>query len=293
MRRKVCKVFFDRFRAAAHDYDNVFRVGRAYVIEKVITSARKRGNFIHHLLNDCGNFVVIFVRGFSVLEVSIAILSRTFLNRVIGVQRSLSEIFDIFHIDEFLHILIVDSLDFGYFVARSETVEEVKERNFGFERGKMRNQSKVHNFLNGVGSKHRESRLAASHNVGMVAENVKRMSGKGSRADVENAGEKFARDLIHVRDHKKKTLRCGVSNSQRACGKRTVNRACRARFRLHFGEFEFLTEHVRSAGGGPFVRNLRHGRRGRDGVNRRNFRERVRNVARGGVTVNSHNFHKF
>ena len=283
--------FFDRFRAAAHDHDNVFRVGRAHVIEKMITSARKSGNFIHHLLNDCRNFVVIFVRGFSVLEVSIAVLSRTFLNRVIGVQRSLSEILDIFHIDEFLHILIVDSLDLGYFVARSETVEEVKERNFGFKRGKMRNQSKVHNFLNGVGSKHRESRLAASHNVGMVAENVKRMSGKGSRADVENAGEKFARDLIHVRDHKKKTLRCGVSNSQRACGKRTVNRACRAALGFHLGKAQRLTEHVQSALSRPFVSHFRHRRRRRDGVNRGDFAERVGDVRSGGITVDSHFLH--
>ncbi len=176
-------------------------------------------------------------------------------------------------------------------MARSETVEEVKERNFGFKRRKVCDQSEIHNLLNGVGREHRKTRLTACHNVRMVAENVKRMSSQSSRAYVENAGEKFARDFVHVRDHEEKTLRSGVGNRQSTCRKRSVNRACRACFGLHFRKFEFLTEHISSACGRPLVRNFRH-RRGRsDRVNRRNFRERISYVARGGVTVNSHNFH--
>ncbi len=76
---------FDSFCAAAHDNDNVFRVGCAYVVEKVIASARKSRNFVHHLLNDCGNFIIIFISRLSVLEVCIAVLSCTLLNRMIGV----------------------------------------------------------------------------------------------------------------------------------------------------------------------------------------------------------------
>ena len=96
---------------------------------------------------------------------------------MIGVQSSLSEVLDVFHVNEFLHVFIVDCFDFRNFVARSETVEEVKERNFGFKRRKVRDQSEIHNFLNGIGREHRKTRLTACHNVRMIAENVKRMSG--------------------------------------------------------------------------------------------------------------------
>ena len=94
-----------------------------------------------------------------------------------GVERAGTEIFDIFKIDEFLHILVIDRFDLGNFVARSETVEEVKERNSRLKRRKVSNQSKVHNFLNGVGSKHCKTRLTASHNVRVIAEDVKGVSG--------------------------------------------------------------------------------------------------------------------
>ena len=257
----------------------------------MITSARQSRNLVHHLLYDCGNRLVISVGGFSVLEVSIAVLGRTFLNGVIGVKRATSEIFYIFHIHEFFHILVVDSLYFGNLVARSETVEEMKEGYFGFKRGKVRYQSEIHNLLYGVGRKHRKARLTARHNVRMVAENVKRMCGKRSCADVEHAGKKFAGYLVHIRNHKEQTLRSGVSNGKRARGKRTVHRTCCACLRLHFGKAKFLTEHVGSACGSPLVRNFRH-RRGRGyRVNRRHFRKSVSNVARGGITVDSHNFH--
>ena len=169
--------FFYRFGSAAHNNDYVFRVGRAYVIEKVITSARQSRNLVHHLLNDCRGCFVISVGGFSVLEVSIAVLRRTFLNRVFGVERAGTEIFDIFKIDEFLHILVIDRFDLRNFVARSETVEEVKERNLRFKRRKVSDEREIHNFLNGIGSEHGKTRLTASHNVRVIAEDVEGMSG--------------------------------------------------------------------------------------------------------------------
>ena len=53
--------FFNRFRTGAHDNDDSVCVFGAVVIDEVIFSAGEGGNFIHLLLNDCGDGVVIFI----------------------------------------------------------------------------------------------------------------------------------------------------------------------------------------------------------------------------------------
>ena len=282
---------FDSLRAAAHNDDDVFGIGCADVVEEVVTSAGEGGNLVHHLLNDRGRSVVVRVGGLSVLEVGIAVLCRTFLNRVVGVKSARSEILYIFKVYEFLHILVVDRLYFGNFVAGSETVEEVQERHFGFKRRKVSDEREIHDFLYGVGCEHRETCLTTSHYVGMIAEDVEGVSGKSPRADVEHAGEQFARNLVHIRNHKEQALRRRIRHGKRARAERAVYRARGARLGLHFRKAEFLSEHIGSARRGPFVRNFRHGRGGGYRVDSRDFRKGVGNVAGGGVTVDSQFFH--
>ena len=156
----------------------------------------------------------------------------------------------------------------------------------------MRDERKIHDFLHRAAGDHRESRLTASHNVGMVAEDVQRMRRKRARRNVHDHGEQFARNLVHVGDHEQKPLRSGVSGGERARGQRTVYRACRAAFRLHFGNAEFLSPHVHSALGRPFVGGFRHGGRGGDGVDGSHFRERVSDVRGGGIAVYCHLSHE-
>ena len=195
--------FFDGFRAAAHDDGNVFRVGRAHVIEEVIFSARQGGDLVHHLLHDGGGGFVILVRRFAVLEVDVRILRRAFLNRMFGVERACAEIFDFLHVDEGFHFVVIDDVDLAHFMAGTEPVEEVQKRHFRFQRGKVRDEREVHNFLYGVAGEHRKARLTARHHVGMVAENIERVRRQSSRADVEDRREQFARDLVHIRNHQK------------------------------------------------------------------------------------------
>ena len=225
--------FFACVGAGTHNDDDLFGVGRAYVIKQMIASAGQRGNFVHVLLDDAGNGCVVFVCGFPVLEVNVAVLRGTLLNGVFGVQSARSEIVDIFHVDQFLHVFVIDGVDLADLVRGTESVKEVDERNFCLQRGQVSDQRKVHSFLNGTGRQHCKTGLTASHNVGVIAENVQSVRRQSSGGNVEDAGQQFARDLVHIRDHQQQSLAGGVSRRQRACAKGAVNGACRTRFGLH------------------------------------------------------------
>ena len=155
----------------------------------------------------------------------------------------------------------------------------------------MRDEGEVHDFLHRAGGDHGKARLAARHDVGMVAEDVQRVCGERARRNVHDHGQKFARDLVHIGDHEKEPLRSGVSGRQRACGERAVHGACSAALGLHLCDAELLSPHVHSALGGPLIRGLRHGRGRRDGVDGRYFREGVSDVGGGGIAVDCHFSH--
>ena len=201
--------FFDGFGAAAHNYDNFFRVFRAHVIEEVILSARVLRNDFHHFGYDTGNGRVMRVCGFSVLEVGIGVLRRTFLDGMFGVQGAGFEVVHVFlhaqlienRFDFGVVVRFVESFDFGIFVRSTEAVEEVQERHGGLQRGKVRHKRKIHHFLYGRRSQHRKARLAAGHHVGVVAEDVQRVRRKRTGGYVHYHGQKFAGNLVHVGNH--------------------------------------------------------------------------------------------
>ena len=208
-----------------------------------------------------------------------------------GVKRARLERSDVVHVYERKNLVVIDNVDFAYFVAGAESVEEMKERNARFERGKVSDERKVHNLLYGVGGKHRKTGLTASHYVGVISENVKRVSRKSACAYVEYGGKEFARDLVHIRDHKEQALARRISGGERTRYKRSVYRARCAALGFHLGKFQGLSEHVLSALSRPFVRDLCHRRGGSDGVNGRYFAERIRDMRRRGITVDCHFFH--
>ncbi len=212
-----------------------------------------------------------------------------------GIERARLEFRNVlsesFLIEDRLHFRIIDRVDLAHFVGGSESVEEVDKGNAGTKRRKMRNEREIHNFLYGTACDHRKTRLAASHYVGMVSEDIQRMRRNRARRNVHDHGQKFARDLIHIGDHEEQALRCGIRCRERAGGERTVHGACRAALRLHFRNAEFLPPHVESALCRPFIRRFSHrGRRG-DGVDRRYFGKRISNVRGGCIAVDCHLSH--
>ena len=140
----------------------------------------------------------------------------------LGVERPCAEVgnvlFKALLVDDRLHFLIGDDVDLGDFVRGAEAVEEGDEGNARTEGRKVRDEGEVHDFLHRAGGDHGKARLAACHDVGMVAEDVQRVCGERARRNVHDHRQKFARDLVHIGDHEKEPLRSGVSGRQRACG---------------------------------------------------------------------------
>ena len=157
LRVQLIDGFLNRLRARTHDDDHFFRVRCADVIEQVIRSARIFGNGLHHLRNDCGNGFVIGVCCLSVLEIGISVLGGALLDRVLGVERAGLEFVHVFlhaelvedRLDFRIVVRFVEALDLGIFVRGSEPVEEVQEGDAGFQRGQVRDEREIHNFLNG------------------------------------------------------------------------------------------------------------------------------------------------
>ena len=84
---------------------------------------------------------------------------------MIGRQRALPMLEDAIHVDHGAHIVFGQHLDLVDFVRSAEAVEEMQERDAGFERRRMRDQRQVHRFLNRVRAEHGEAGGAAEHHV--------------------------------------------------------------------------------------------------------------------------------
>ena len=283
---------FHRVGAAAHDDGDVFRIGSAAVIEQMVAAAGQLVHLFHHLFDDGRGGVVVLVGRLAVLEVGIAVLRGALLDGVFGVEGAALEVLDVLHVDERLHFVIVDDVDLRDLVRGAEAVKEVQERHLCLQRGQVRDEREVHDLLNRAGSEHRKAGLAAGHYVLMVAEDVQRMSGDRARADVENGREQLAGDLVHVGDHEQEALARRVCRGERTGRQRAVHGTGGAALTLHLREAQLLAEHVDAPGRRPFVRNLCHRRGGGDGIDGRDFREGIRDVAGGGIAVDRHLLHR-
>ncbi len=154
----------------------------------------------------------------------------------------------------------------------------------------MGNSAEVHNFLRVGFSEHSKACLTASVYVGMVAENVECVRRHATRGNMNYTGKKLSGDLVHIGDHKEKSLRSGICCCERACCERAVNGACRACFGLHFNNLYLVSENVFEPARRPCVGVFRHRAGRRDGIDCGNFRKRIRNVCGSGVTVHGNHF---
>ena len=127
------------------------------------------------------------------LEEDIAVFVRTAHCRMLGVESTLTERLNSVHIYHILEVFVIPYIDFLYLVRGTETVEEVDERNSALNSCKVSYRSQVHNLLRICLGKHCKAGLTASINV------------RASRY-VEYARKKLTGNLIHIRDHKKKSL---------------------------------------------------------------------------------------
>ena len=174
-------------------------------------------------------------------------------------------------------------------MAGAEAVEEVDEGDLALQSGQMGHGRQVHDLLHVALAQHGKAGLAAGHDVGVVTEDVQRLSGHSTGGDVEHGGQLLGCDLVHIGDHQQQTLRGGVGGGQRTCAQRAVNCTGGTGFRLHLHHLDLRAEDVLQAVGGPLVHEVRHGGRRGDGVDGCNLRERIGNVRRCVVAI--HGFH--
>ena len=285
---EVVDGFLDGFAAAAHGHDDAVGVGRAHVLEQLVFAAHQLANLGHDFLDDVGGGVVELVGGFAVLEVDVRVLRGAHLMRMLGVERAGAEGLNLVPRHQGRDFVVIKGVDFLHLVAGAEAVEEMQEGNAGLQGAQVRDQAQIHGFLHTVGGQQRKAGLTAGHHVGMVAENGQRMRSQRTGADMEDAGQEFAGDLIHVGDHQQEALAGGEGGRERAGGQAAVHGARRARLGLHLAYMYGLAEEVLRAAGRPFVHDLRHGAGRSDGVNGRHVAKRIRNVAYGGITVDCH-----
>ena len=287
---EVVDGLFDGLAGTAHGNDDLLGIGGANVLEELVAAADLLADLVHPLLDDAGDGVVVLVDGLAALEVDVGILGADLDGMGLGAHGALAELLDITHVEQFAHGVVVDHLDLLDLVGGPETIEEVEEGHGGIEGGEMADQAEVHGLLDGTGGHQRETGLADAHHVGVVAEDGEGLDGQGAGGHVEDRGEHFARDLVHVRDHQEKALGGGEGGGQSASAQATMHGTGGTAFGLHFYHVQLTAEHVLLAHGGPGVGVFAHGRGGGDRVDRRNVTECVRYVRRCEVAVDRHHF---
>ena len=282
--------FFGDVADGAHRDDNAVGVGSAVVVEELIVGAELGVDLVHILLDDFGKRVIVLVAGLTVLEEGVAVFVGAAHVRMLGVERVLTEGFDGLHVAHIGKILIVPNGDLLDLVGGAEAVEEVDERDSAGNCGKVSHGTEIHDFLHVALAEHGKTGLAAGHDVGVIAEDVQRVGGDGTGGDMEDAGQLLGRDLVHVGDHQKKTLGCGIGGGQGARAEGAVNGTGSTGFRLHFNDLDLGAENVFQTVGGPLVDKVGHGGRRRDRVDRGNFTERIAHMRGSGVAIHGLHF---
>ncbi len=130
-----------------HGDNHTLGILGSVVVEQAVFASGDFGNLVHVLLYDCGHSVVVLVACLAVLEEYVGILGHTACYGSIGIEGAGAELGESLAVYERSEVIIFESLDFLYFVAGTESVEEVDERYAALDCCKMSNTGKIHYFL--------------------------------------------------------------------------------------------------------------------------------------------------
>ena len=238
----------------------MLRVFCSMVIEQLVVCTDLRVYFIHVLLNNSWHSVIVRVACFSCLEEYVRILCGPSFARMIWIQRMFTECVDRIQIYQIFQIFIIPCLNLLDLMGCTESIEKVDKWKASLDCRTVGNRRQVHDFLNTGFTKHCTSCLTACVYVRVISENGERMACKRTGRYIEYTRKLFTCNLIQVRDHQKKSLRCCVSSCQSACCKRTVYSTCCSGLRLHLRNLNFLSKNVLSSLGSPLISSFCHNR---------------------------------
>ncbi len=268
-----------------HRNDYTFCISSTDVVHDVVLTASVASNLVHVLLDNFRNLCIERVHGFTTLEVNVRVLGGTAHSRAVRCEAALPACLHILFVDNVTDNAVFESFNLHHFVRSAEAVKEVHKRNAAFECRSVGHESEVLAFLDAAGGEHCKTRLAASHNVGVVTENGKALHSKSTGSHMEDRGGQFARNLVHVRDHQEKTLGCGEGRGEGTGLQSTVNGTGSATFGLHFKHAGNLSPNILLACSTPVVGVLSHRTRRCNRVNCSDFANRKCNASGGFVTV--------
>ena len=273
-----------------HGDDDGLCVLSAIVVEELVVSADALVDLVHVVFGNAYDVVIVGVACLTSLEEHVGVLGGTALYRMLRVEGTSAISVDSVPVEHVSEVFVVPYFDLGDLVGGTETVEEVEERYTALDGGEMGYRTKVHDLLNGVGAEHGVASLATCHDVGVVTENVQGVARDAAGGYMHDGRKELTGDLVHVRDHKKKTLRCSVSRGESTGGEGTVYSTGGAALGLHFLYFYRLAKQVLDALSGHLVCDLGH-RRGRgDGIDGSDFRKRIGYGCGSGVAVHRFQF---
>ena len=252
----------------------------------MILATGKARHFVHIFLDDCRIRFVIFIDRFATLEIDVRVLGCSAHSRTIRSQRAFAASLDIFFINDLTNDAVFERFDFHHFVRSTETVKEMHRRDSAFQSGSVGDERQVLAFLYGRRAQHGKARLAAGHHVGMVAKNRKALRGKRAGCYMENRRGEFTRNLVHIRNHQEKALRCRKGGRQSSRLKCSVHRSCGTAFGLHFKHAGNLAPDILFTCRTPVVRMLGHRARRGNRIDSGDFAYLKSYVGGGFVTVN-------
>ena len=277
---------------AAHSDNHLVRLRIAVVVEEPVVPACQGGHPGHVILHDAGDGVVIGVHRLPELEGRVRVDDGGAHEGMFAVQGIAPEAVQGLPVHHAVQVAVVQHVDFLNLVGGPEAVEEVHKGHPGPDGGEVRHRRQVHALLHAGGGQLGKARLAAGHDVGVVAEDGEGAGAHSPGSDVDNAGEELARNAVQRRNHEHEALAGGVAGGEGPSLQRAVHGPAGSGLALHFHEAHRLAEEVLHAVGGPGVHVLGHGAGGRDGIDGGDFGECVAGVCGGLVAVHGFAFHK-
>ena len=122
---QIFNSFFNRFGAGTHNYDNIFGIFSANIVNNMILAAADFCKFIHFFLNNAFNIIIINVSSFTTLEEYIRILCGTADNRIFRAQSMLGIKFIINVFQHCAQIVVGQQFNFFNFMRSSETIKKM------------------------------------------------------------------------------------------------------------------------------------------------------------------------
>ena len=269
----------------AHDHDHPLGLGMTEVVEQPVVAAGQFAETVHGRLDNAGQRRVEGVDGFTTLEKHVRVLRGAANAGMVRVQGPGAMRPHRILVDHGAEMGILDQAQLVHLMGGAEAIEEMHERNTPRQRGRLGNQRQVMGFLHGGRSQLGEPGAAHRRDIGMIAEDRQTLGGQRPGRDMKHRRRQLAGDLVHVGDHEQQALRGREGRRQGAGLQRAMHRAGGAGLALHFHHLRHFAPQVGLAGGGPLVCQFRHGRGGRDRIDRADFVDAIGGVGDGLVAV--------